>query len=518
MAIPRLNLAPKLKRPLSLWNPWDYLRLLYWVFYFPQALRWYEETFAGGVRLGDKKTSEEKWQLLKENPVRFSFWLQGLLLSAFAPLLLNLLLRTFGIAIPIGVVVIPVVISWILGLMLCILEDWGDFGDDIGETVAESVAASVVAGVIGSLALCLMGLEDLPFVLAGGLMFGLILGFFGSVVGSAKKKIPFYLASSVTGLLTIALLDLFLLVVMFLGYTEKPLEGIMFFTAIYGTAIFCCTRLDVWLVTTLFMPWWIWPARATSIPLITLSHRIKIWLKQDWETALHNIDQLLRYTLQWIPVVNALKQFLAVTPDEQLIWRITQLVKSPYDWQLIGFIATSSGAVLKVNITEALTLRDRHQKPELQKTFPENIRLDKPYCAVTAGFWYLHDLQPAKALEAFTKVRSLAYGEELFILAQTLTNLQQAKTTKEIAATNLPTFPSKALLRPNTWDFITQLHQVIEKVQALQNETSSAAKSSILNRVQRDLDDILDHRDSIPEAEQELIIDIAATWRNALII
>ena len=38
--VPRLDLAPKLKKPLSLSNPLDYLRLLYWVFFFPQALRW----------------------------------------------------------------------------------------------------------------------------------------------------------------------------------------------------------------------------------------------------------------------------------------------------------------------------------------------------------------------------------------------------------------------------------------------------------------------------------------------
>jgi hypothetical protein len=31
--VPRLDLAPKLSRPLSLWNPFDYLRLLYWVFF-----------------------------------------------------------------------------------------------------------------------------------------------------------------------------------------------------------------------------------------------------------------------------------------------------------------------------------------------------------------------------------------------------------------------------------------------------------------------------------------------------
>ncbi len=48
MPVPKLDLAPKLKRPLSLWNPLDYLRLLYWVFYFPQALHWYVEIWGGG--------------------------------------------------------------------------------------------------------------------------------------------------------------------------------------------------------------------------------------------------------------------------------------------------------------------------------------------------------------------------------------------------------------------------------------------------------------------------------------
>ncbi len=33
-SIPRLDLAPKLKRPLQWWNLLDYLRLLHWVFSF----------------------------------------------------------------------------------------------------------------------------------------------------------------------------------------------------------------------------------------------------------------------------------------------------------------------------------------------------------------------------------------------------------------------------------------------------------------------------------------------------
>ena len=43
--VPKLDLAPKRKKPLSLWNPLDYVLLLYWAFFFPQAIRWYVETF-----------------------------------------------------------------------------------------------------------------------------------------------------------------------------------------------------------------------------------------------------------------------------------------------------------------------------------------------------------------------------------------------------------------------------------------------------------------------------------------
>ena len=55
--VPRLNLAPKFKRPLSLSKPLDYLRLLYWVFFFPQALRWYVYT---RVSIPDRNKNSEK--------------------------------------------------------------------------------------------------------------------------------------------------------------------------------------------------------------------------------------------------------------------------------------------------------------------------------------------------------------------------------------------------------------------------------------------------------------------------
>ena len=90
--VPRLDLAPKLKRPLSLWNPLDYLRLLYWMFYFPQALRCYVDTFGGGyipplemVEMDGHKGLK----LLLQNSIQRQLLFQGLVLTFVTPLALD---------------------------------------------------------------------------------------------------------------------------------------------------------------------------------------------------------------------------------------------------------------------------------------------------------------------------------------------------------------------------------------------------------------------------------------------
>ena len=97
--IPRLDLAPKLKRPLSLWNPLDYLRLLYWVFYFPQALRWYESTFGGESNLEDAKTWRENWEWLRQNSVQRQLILQSFVLIIVIPIGFNILFEQIGVPI-----------------------------------------------------------------------------------------------------------------------------------------------------------------------------------------------------------------------------------------------------------------------------------------------------------------------------------------------------------------------------------------------------------------------------------
>ncbi|MBD0304145.1 MAG: ATP-binding protein, partial [Tolypothrix sp. T3-bin4] len=97
--VPRLDLAPNLKRPLSLWNPLDYLRLLYWIFYFPQALRWYFNTF-GGEYISQKEMNWQKgWQLVTQNPIQRELLFQVVILTVITPPILGLILEKIGVGV-----------------------------------------------------------------------------------------------------------------------------------------------------------------------------------------------------------------------------------------------------------------------------------------------------------------------------------------------------------------------------------------------------------------------------------
>lgn len=418
--IPRLDLAPKLNCPLSLFNPLDYLRLLYWVFFFPQAIRWYVETF------GEEETEGEMtWQKcrewLRQNPVKFRLFLQGLLLTVLTPLLICFILEQFGFSV-----------NW-----------WG-----VGLGVASGVASGVTLGV---------GL---------GVAFGVA---FGVVSGVA-----------------------------------------------FGVAIW---RPEVWVIGSLFnlgllqKRSWLFP-RITPMPLPFLASWLTNWLTHDWQLGLENADELLRYSYQFIPVVNAVNQALAKTPPEYLIFKVSQLAEYPFDWELVKFASASLGEEFKFKLIKGF-LFWRHLKLEAQP------RLDTPAHAAAAGFWYLHEKEPQKAAEAFAVVSSLLYGYEMCILAIVLKDFKPAKTINDIATfatlklTDL--LAPELYLRPQTWTVIKILYQVVEDVNLIKNSVSLSTRSLALNRALGEIKWILDKSETLPEAERYLIIDIAKNWQSALL-
>ena len=94
MSLPSpLPYAPRRSKPLSLWNPLDYLVLLYWVFYFPQALRWYVETF------GLLSVETNGWQAVRQDRIQRHLVFQSILIILALPFTLWTFLHWLGLPV-----------------------------------------------------------------------------------------------------------------------------------------------------------------------------------------------------------------------------------------------------------------------------------------------------------------------------------------------------------------------------------------------------------------------------------
>jgi len=496
--VPRLDLAPKLKRPLSLWNPLDYLRLLYWVFYFPQALRWYVDTFGGGYIPEREMNWRKGWEILRQNPIQRQLLLQGLVLTVVVPLVVGGILQEIGVHI-----------IWL----------WVALG------VSFSVALGVVFGVLLSVRGCIW-LIVTSGVTSGvllnvtmGMTFGITLGVRLGVTSEVGLGVAWSLGFGVLWGVGFSMMSG---VAWGLGWIVK--SGVWLGVG-WGLGLgIAILRPEVWLIASLLnlrsrqQRWLL--SHVTPLPLPYLSFRLQKWLLQDWETSLHNINQLLAYTLQFIPVVAAVNNVLAKTPDDQIIWRVSRLAEAPFDWQIVRFASSSLNESLKLKAVEGLfNFFPNSWKQRLLSLFRINttLKIDTPARATAAGFWLLHRKAATKAMQAFAEVRPFLYGEEMFILAETLAAFHDTKELSTIATLQLPAFPTEPHLRPITWKALNSLRRVVEDTQIVQRSVSNFTRSLTLNRALGELRSIIDNAETLPQAEGQLILDIAQTWQTALL-
>ena len=412
--VPRINLAPKLKRDLSLWNPFDYLLLLYWVFYFPQAVRWYVETRGGGDKFQEQKTWRDKMQFLRDHPVQLRLGIQGLLLTVITPLIICSIAANLGFSV-----------DWVLvvyGVLLGVV--WG-------------VVSGVLSGVLSGVGL--------------GVLSGVVWGVVSGVVWGVVWGVAF---------------------------------------------IFAFFRLDNWLIGLFAGPQGRLFPRITLLPLPGLTSTLQQWLQQDWETAINNLNQYLQYSRQFIPVVTAVNRVLSQFPEAEIIYRVSRLAENPSDWELLKYASA-----------KPFSLTDGQ------------IRLDTPARAAAAGFWYLHQQDTEKAEKAFAVVRSLAYGEEMYSLAQTLHRFSLAATPDSIASLEVAPIAPEPSLRPQTWQAISSLNRVITEIALVQGSYSQQTRSLALNRIIGKLIDILfveadQQAATLPSAEEALILFIVLKWAD----
>ncbi|MBD2167893.1 ATP-binding protein [Calothrix membranacea FACHB-236] len=471
--VPHLDLAPKLCRPLSLWNPLDYLRLLYWVIYFPQALRWYIDTF------GSRDIPGREKELLSENIIIRNLLIQALVFIAILFLVLIKVSSNwlsilgivagvfFGILWAAATRFLPLINRnrpysssfWGLGM--------GVLASGVGvETSFFPTSFSSALGLASGATFCLL------WPLLSGLESGIVLG--------VSSWIEFGVMFSIG-----------------LGIELGIKPGIIFGIA----SVMVMLRIDNWLLGLLFalrfhQAKWEF-SHITPFALPFLSSHVKQWLRQDWEIGLHNVNQILAYTLQSTPVVNAVNQVLEEIPSDKVICCIVRLVEAPFDWYLVRLVSNYENKVTKLKKSQNVSLVSAR--------------------TVAAGFWHLHNKQPTKATEAFALVRSLLYGEEIYTLAATLAAFHEAKELSSIAAFQIPLVPQEPLLRPIIWKTITSLRRVVEDVQFVNRSVSRSARSLALNRALGELTNILNQADTLPQAEGGLIVDIAQNWKESLL-
>ena len=297
--LPRLDLAPKLNRPLSLWNPLDYLRLLYWVFYFPQALRWYVDTFGGGYIPEEEMNVRKGLQILRENAIQRQLLLQGIILTLTVPTSFCWVLEQFGFVIDWAGVAIGVAVGLAVGVVYGVAVGVA-FGVAIG--VAVGAVYGVAVGFAFGLAVGLVGV--VVYGLVEGMMLGVVGGLAGGVMGG--------------------------------------LAGVVAFGVALGVAIL---RPDDWLLRTPVNAFkvqngsWLFP-RITTLPVPTLKKRLKQSLSSNWEEGVHNVNELLGYSYQSRIVLKAVNEVLAETDSETVIWKLSRLATNPFDWRLFDCLSS----------------------------------------------------------------------------------------------------------------------------------------------------------------------------------
>ncbi|MEM1171665.1 MAG: ATP-binding protein [Cyanobacteria bacterium P01_H01_bin.35] len=489
------------------------------MFFFPQAVRWYVENYGGGEGLAKQTTWQSRLEFLREHPNQLKLCFQGLILTVCVPYVFYGLLEQLGFTIYWFGVALGVALGVAGGLWINVM-----FGVSFGITrgVTVSVAGGVAGSLVPGLVFGLVGLafdlaSDLALGLVPGLVFGLVLGVAFNVavgLGGVVFEVVFGMTRGVAVSVAVSV-GIGVVFGMTRGIEIGMTRGIGFGIG-FGIGIgLVIWRLENWLIgiplnsisihnRSFLLP------RITPIPLLLLTTRLKSWLRKDWQLGLENINQLLRYSLQFIPAINAINQVLAETPPEQMIYRISELAENSYDWELVKFVSASLGEELKLQFLTGLNIS------LFLKASSAPTRLDTSSRAIAAGFWHLHEKEPEEAIAAFEKVRSLLYGEEMFLLAQTLAKFRVAEYPIAIAEIQIPNFPPEPHLRHTTWETFKGLRRVVEDTQLIVKATSKSARAFALARAIGQLREILDNIDALPEAEWGLIVEISLTWLKAL--
>ena len=496
--VPLLDLAPKLKRPLSLWNPLDYLLLLYWVFYFPQAIRWYVETFCEPLPESNRLTWEQRWELIQNNPRKRQLALMGLCLGTFAPILFCFISEYLGAEFDWNTVLVSISCGSFFSLTVGF---WFDFSGGVVTSVSIPIIFSIVSCVWRSIAWWIWKLiwnlvwhfewhnlvSELVYRLTEGVTFGLGFGIMSSIaLGIFRDK------TKVVKLLSSYLSLLIILVLVWMGIYNKSvfsvLVSLISFFLLLLISLLALLRLDNMWFTFKRIP------RITPLISSKLSHNLCNWLENDWNQGIVNANQILKYSSQLLTVDFALNNVLDTTKSENLLERTAIL----YDFIWEEDIPTYTYCSLKNEIVSNLVkgIFWLPYKSRLINRFNSYYKFNTPSHIVSVAFMCLIEASRAankqqwdqctdflsKSINFFDVLRHIKYGEEMYQLAYTISKFSQAQSVLPLLDINLPIIPKGDVLRVDSWIIIQEICSAVEELRIVVYSTSRSERSFALNR------------------------------------
>lgn len=284
-SVPRLDLAPKLIRPLSLRNPLDYLRLLYWVFYFPQAFQWYINTFAGGYIPLKEMTWSKRWDLFRQNPVRRNLFIIGLIFTILTQLYLSFdfyLGFRFNLSFGLDVDLLSIFLMITSGTLI-----WEAF--DLGILLLLAIIFLITV-LLDFLVINWFTIAINYFlkILFGAIVLGRLQNFISDILRSMAWGITRRFSQSKLELQLMWMVIIFITLGTAGGVVIGLKYGVTKEIWIAIAIILLILRPEAWFLSL--------PKRSyfhiTPIPTPFLRSRLTNWLRRDWEVGLDNTRNL----------------------------------------------------------------------------------------------------------------------------------------------------------------------------------------------------------------------------------
>lgn len=515
--IQSLDLAPTRKTPLSLLNPLDYCYLLYWVFFFPQAIVWYIKTFASK----DYQRLNGVFPLVKglqADLVQGKLVVQSIILVAVILSLSAIGVGSLGwfVADEHWLLTITIGLAGFIGFMVAL---------GVAEGIVVGVSFSVLYGVIGAVWLDLQ-IPFIDFYLRAALLVLVSFTAAGMRCTAIRFRYRAFELHLTEALLCYGFVNLlYLYAIYFIKIftidiitIAIAIFALLFFFIVLYILIF--TPIRFFLANNLgyyhLLRFSYWPIGLITHQLINDLCRVA---DKDWPGYLKLINNLYFYSTAHIPLRAAIIRVIERQSNQLQVVKSLDVIRSLEDSLFLYFISADleKRALFLPVIINNWPFKWLPKSIEKRKQrYAPTINIDNPVQAIFAGFYYWHQQQLSQARQAFATVKEYPNGQELYGLAFNMEVSFSVQSLDDIAKLAFVDFGNDTVIRTSSVEVVKQLQNIIDDALMILEGRSLVNKSIALNRCTAQLNDIM-QSDSLLRPEGLCLKNIATNWQQIIL-